>query len=721
MSVKVHVIPLVFLMLFFFSCINPSGPNSSSSPSDTPLHARFDYVHLTNADASGIWSNGTTTWVADTTDAMVYAYNANGTRNWAKDITLATANSNPGGIWSDGTTLWVLNTSDKSIYTYTLSTGASLSNSTPSGLSSPQDIWLNDTHIWVSDSTDNKLYAYTYTHTETTLSFTGDSGKDIALSTDNTNARGIWSDGTIMWVGDTDTTAYAYHLNTGLPYPAKDINLQSGNVAPVGLWFDGTTMQVADPSQDQVYAYTPPSLSNRDSSKDISFASENSEAKALWGTSDDLYVVDDGSTEKVFAYDLDDGTRNTSVEFNLTTGNDDPVGVTATATIMWITDSVSEIAYAYTIATGSSAPSGTEVDNAAITGANANADIYGVWNNSSSIWVADDNSDTLHAFTATNPPGGDSGNSITLAGDNADPGALWGDSTNIWVLDRVAKRLFVYAHSDGTRNINLEFHLHSDNANPAGIWSDETTIWVGDSQDNKAYAYTLPTTPTGGTYVSASDWDFSTELSSPKGLWSDETTAYLISGSTVRANAATLESGGLDSSSGFSLTGNTAGGAMWANATKAWVVEGVTGGDVRGYTFPGGSHDSTYDLTLHADNNNPSGLWSNGTNFWVADSANDTIFVYQPDGTRVSANEFTHDESSVVSQGLWGDGTTLWVADDNGDEVIAYNISVSPPSRNSAKDITLNSLNDDPRDIWSDGESLIVLDNSEALFFYELP
>ena len=59
----------------------------------------------------GIWSDGTTMWVADTADDKIYAYNL-GTkaRDAGKDFnTLAGAgNNNPEGIWSDGTTMWVV-------------------------------------------------------------------------------------------------------------------------------------------------------------------------------------------------------------------------------------------------------------------------------------------------------------------------------------------------------------------------------------------------------------------------------------------------------------------------------------------------------------------------------------------------------------------------------------------------------------------------------------
>ncbi|MBC6410170.1 MAG: hypothetical protein GDA42_06890, partial [Ekhidna sp.] len=60
---------------------------------------------------------------------------------------------------------------------------------------------------------------------------------------------GLWSDGTTMWVLDSeDDKIYAYTLADGMRDAVKDIETlrPAGNEAPVGLWSDGTTMWVTD-------------------------------------------------------------------------------------------------------------------------------------------------------------------------------------------------------------------------------------------------------------------------------------------------------------------------------------------------------------------------------------------------------------------------------------------------------------------------------------------
>ena len=78
-----------------------------------------------NTNPAGIWSNGTTVWIVDATDAMLYAYTqSNGARDAANDITLHSDNDGPAGIWSDDTTVWVADQFKRRVYAYTLSGGS---------------------------------------------------------------------------------------------------------------------------------------------------------------------------------------------------------------------------------------------------------------------------------------------------------------------------------------------------------------------------------------------------------------------------------------------------------------------------------------------------------------------------------------------------------------------------------------------------------------------
>ena len=78
-----------------------------------------------NVNPEGIWSDGTTLWIADWETDKLYAYSlATKERLPAQDFnTLSPASNNsPSGIYSDGSTLWVADTRDDKLYAYSLAT-----------------------------------------------------------------------------------------------------------------------------------------------------------------------------------------------------------------------------------------------------------------------------------------------------------------------------------------------------------------------------------------------------------------------------------------------------------------------------------------------------------------------------------------------------------------------------------------------------------------------
>ena len=80
-----------------------------------------------NTEPNGIWSNGTTIWISDVSNAKLYAYSqAGGARDAGKDIALNGVILAPTGIWSDGTTIWVIGPVEETVFAYTLSSSAEL-------------------------------------------------------------------------------------------------------------------------------------------------------------------------------------------------------------------------------------------------------------------------------------------------------------------------------------------------------------------------------------------------------------------------------------------------------------------------------------------------------------------------------------------------------------------------------------------------------------------
>ena len=241
-------------------------------PEQSPPYARapaqdFNTLSAARNDfPSGLWSDGTTMWVADYQDDKLYAYNlSTKARDPNKDFNtlIAAGNTVPDGLWSDGTTMWVTGHEDNKLYAYNLSTKARDPNKDfntliAAGNNVPAGLWSDGTTMWVADWEDNKLYAYNLS----TKARDPDKDFNTLDATGNNAPAGLWSDGTTMWVTDyEDNKLYAYNLSTKFRDPDKDFNTldATGNNAPVGLWSDGTTMWVADYEDNKLYAYHMPS------------------------------------------------------------------------------------------------------------------------------------------------------------------------------------------------------------------------------------------------------------------------------------------------------------------------------------------------------------------------------------------------------------------------------------------------------------------------------
>ena len=205
-----------------------------------------------NSDSRGVWSDGTTVWVADSAADKVFAYDlASGARDAAGDIdTLDNADNNhPRGIWSDGTTMWISDDEDDKVYAYDLASGArdaagDIDTLDNADNNHPRGIWSDGTTMWISDGRDDKVYAYDL------ASGTRDAAGDIDTldNAGNNHPRGIWSDGTTMWVSDSrDDKVYAYDLASGAHVAAQDIDTLGDTATdnPWGLWSDGSSMLVA--------------------------------------------------------------------------------------------------------------------------------------------------------------------------------------------------------------------------------------------------------------------------------------------------------------------------------------------------------------------------------------------------------------------------------------------------------------------------------------------
>ena len=205
----------------------------------------------------GLWSDGTTLWVATWWGGGLLAFDlGGGGRTGDRDIKNASDNGSPVGLWSDGETLWAAEHGG-GIYAYRLSDGERVSaedlgpTMTAAGNEAPTGLWSDGSTLWVADRSDAHVYAFRLSDK------TRDEEREFGLD-EGTRAYGLWSDGTTMWVTDfTGGRVAAYALTDGSRDEGRDYDTsQVGNGSPTGLWSDGATLWVGDRYDDQkLYAY----------------------------------------------------------------------------------------------------------------------------------------------------------------------------------------------------------------------------------------------------------------------------------------------------------------------------------------------------------------------------------------------------------------------------------------------------------------------------------
>ncbi len=88
-------------------------------------------------------------------------------------------------------------------------------------------------------------------------------------------------------------------------------------------------------------------------------------------------------------------------------------------------------------------------------------------------------------------------------------------------------------------------------------------------------------------------------------------------------------------------------------------------------------------------------------------------------GDRDTLRDLTLNSSNSYPYDIWSDGTTMYVMDDSDDKVYAYTLSGG--ARDTSKEFDLHSANSNPKGIWSDGTTIWVADRTDRkLYAYTL-
>ena len=208
---------------------------------------RFNYqCHFNETVASGygnpaltvMWGDDATIWVVNVASAKLDSYTRNGSRTSGCNTKNVTE-------WRpDGTAATAVE-NFKTPFTRDRSKGYSLDRG--AGPLTVRGIWSDGTKIWVSGPPGG-----IYTIDMGTGKVVEAPGFDGHYDT-----NGLWSDGTTMWVATTGWLR-AYHLDTGLRRPAFDVRLNQGRT-PGDMWSDGQQIWITYPS-GSIEVYRLPTL-----------------------------------------------------------------------------------------------------------------------------------------------------------------------------------------------------------------------------------------------------------------------------------------------------------------------------------------------------------------------------------------------------------------------------------------------------------------------------
>ena len=182
---------------------------------------------------TGIWSDGTTMWVNDSAERIIYAFNLRTKqRDSSKDLNLSSAlgSSRAYDIWSDGTLIFCTSFPAERIYVFNLTTKARVMsrefNINISGYNTFAGLWSDGTTIWVSgtkaDQTAIGIFAYNLSNGNR------DSSKDfgeLSLDFSLSNIHQLWSDGTTLWMKYPNSLV-AYNLQNKTRDSARDLNFR---------------------------------------------------------------------------------------------------------------------------------------------------------------------------------------------------------------------------------------------------------------------------------------------------------------------------------------------------------------------------------------------------------------------------------------------------------------------------------------------------------------
>ena len=565
-------------------------------------------------------------------------------------------------------------------------------------------LWSDGTHMWVADSRVKKIVAYT---------LGGQRNADLDLNlldgVGNDGPTDIWSNGYTMWVADyRDKKIYAYRLSDGVRQPGLDYNnLESaGNVSPTGIWSNGKLMYVYDNSKNTLYSYRSlapfPSLaslslvSGTDAVDIGTFNAFDLEYSARLGRSISQVTVNYSAASDVGVEvdppDADPNAPGHQVDLALTTGSyEEATEITVTAT-----------------QDGETTTYGVRVTRVDVDSISNDATL-------SSLSLVDVN---LGTFDSAN-----------LSYEAVVASSLTQTTVSLTTADPGARDLISPSDADDVatgHQVDLAVGLNEITIEVTASDAEKTT---------RRYVVALvrPSESEFEWLVSPDFTDLSPSNGAVRAIWSNGTTMWATFSGAGFRNYDTLRAYDLDTKARLGdrdIVDHWIGYAngIWSDGEVVAVSE-TQNHRIHVYGLNSGGWRPWLGFRLDSSNHNSHGLWSDGVTLWVVDHADDKLYAYhwrgENPGDRRPELDFALTDGNGRGAGLWSDGTTMWVSDGEDAKIYAYSLdSATYGLRVPALDF--NELaphgNASPNGIWSNGSVMWVADDEDnRLYSYKMP
>ena len=615
------------------------------------------------------------------------------------------------GIWSDGTTLWAANVSVNlpypRVFAFALATGEVVTGEEIDLFTGNPIVWHQRRPHGVAGTSDVIIVSnpdMAYGEPRVRGYVRNSSGDwvpsenylfpDTGMQSNDTDMRGLWTDGEILWVGfnlESGSEIRAYRMPGGAPIADRTITM-SGVDSPAGLWSDGETIWVAkqDQGSESLVAFDLYSGA-RVSAKDFArsdlepssiFDNETrgtlTNVGGLWGIWSDggtMWVM--GGTEDIFSYNMPVST-GTLLK---------PITVTG---IAGVTEPLDSNTRTHTIGVGTDQASATLhleprhfQATMAVTPADANATLPG-------HQVDLTGGPVTVRVTVTAQDGSTTGTyEIEFGRPPAKP-------TNVRATDNTGLLIVNWnapSNAAGITSYDLRY-APTDQANLENdaSWTTVEEVWTSDGGGPLTHLITGLT----------NEQDYYLEVRAENDLgagdWSDRATGTPHVSTSLDVKLTTLVLNGValadfDPDDGTFTLGVA---SDVASESFTWTVRSGT------EVFCSVDTDTTADgcqMTLTANSHNELRLTlvrgtSVGNYLITVNRGRDGTFRWKADRDFYGFAELSEDLNGLSGRGLWSDGDTLWAAHTSGTAGTArlYAFDLDTGARDANKDVALAGM-----------------------------